>query len=248
MLPVMTCRAMQALYLLALDPVAEATGDLNSYGFQSHRSTADAIAQCFGVLAKRTAPQWILEGDIKACFDRISHTWLLSHIPMEKPMLRKWLKAGYMEQKTLFPTEEGSPQGGIISPVLANLTLDGLETMLREKYPKPKNGLNAKVNFVRFADDFIITGYSKELLEKEIKPLVETFLKERGLELSPEKTVITHIEDGFDFLGQNVRKYHGTLLIKPSKKNVEAFLDKVRGIIRENKQATAGHLICQLNR
>ncbi len=208
-IPVMACRAMQALYLQGLDPVAEATGDPNSYGFRSQRSAADAIAQCFGILAKKASPQWILEGDIKACFDRISHEWLLSHIPMEKPMLKKWLKAGYMERKAFFPTEEGSPQGGII---------------------------------------FIITGYSKELLEDEIKPLVETFLKERGLELSPEKTVITHIEDGFDFLGQNVRKYHGTLLIKPSKKNVQAFLDKVRGIIQDNKQATAGHLVCQLNR
>lgn len=247
-MPVMSCRGMQALYLLALDPVAEATGDLNSYGFRSHRSTADAIAQCFSVLSKKASAQWILEGDIKACYDRISHDWLLTHIPMEKTILRKWLKAGYMEKKVLFPTEDGTPQGGIISPVLANLALDGLERVLRENYPKPKNGFNAKVNFVRFADDFIISGISKELLEDEIKPLVEDFLKERGLELSSEKTVITHIEDGFDFLGQNVRKYKGKMLIKPSKKNVQAFLDKVRGIIQDNKQATAGHLICQLNR
>jgi RNA-directed DNA polymerase len=134
------------------------------------------------------------------------------------------------------------------SPVLANLALDGLERMLDEKYPKPKNGFNAKVNFVRFADDFIITGISKELLEDEIKPLVESFLKERGLELSSEKTFITHIEDGYDFLGQNVCKYRGKLLITPSKKNVQAFLEKIRGIIKDNKQATAGHLICQLNR
>ena len=101
---------------------------------------------------------------------------------MEKSMLKKWLRAGYMEQKTLYPTEDGTPQGGIISPVLANLTLDGLEHILREKYPKPKNGFNAKVNFVRFADDFIITGHSKGLLEEEVKPLVESFMKERGLE------------------------------------------------------------------
>jgi RNA-directed DNA polymerase len=247
-IPVMKCRAMQALYLLALDPIAEATGDPNSYGFRSQRSTADAIGQCFCILAKRASAQWILEGDIKACFDRISHDWLLNHIPMEKSMLKKWLKAGYMEQKTLYPTEDGTPQGGTISPVLANLTLDGLERILKEKYPKPKSGFNAKVNYVRFADDFIITGYSKEFLEEEVKPLVETFMKERGLELSPDKTVITHIDDGFDFLGQNVRKYHGKLLIKPSKKNVQAFLDKVRGIIQDNKQATAGHLVCQLNR
>lgn len=120
--------------------------------------------------------------------------------------------------------------------MLANLTLDGLERILREKYPKPKAGFNAKVNFVCFADDFIITGHAKEVLEEEVKTLVETFMKERGLELSPEKTVIAHIDDGFDFLGQNVRKYHGKLLIKPSKKNVQAFLDNVRGSSETTKK------------
>lgn len=116
-------------------------------------------------------------------------------------MLRKWLKAGFMDKHTLHPTNEGTPQGGVASPVIANLALDGLEHVLNERFPKPKNGYNAKVNFVRFADDFIVTGDSKELLEKEAKPLIESFLRERGLELSPEKTVITPIEEGFDFLG-----------------------------------------------
>src|SRR5258706_16410954 len=97
-IPVMKCRAMQALYLLALDPVAETTADPNSYGFRPRRSTADAIEQCFNALSKGYSPQWILEGDIKGCFDAISHDWLLAHIPMEKVMLRKWLKAGYMEK------------------------------------------------------------------------------------------------------------------------------------------------------
>lgn len=246
-IPCMRCRAMQALYLLALDPIAESQADRNSYGFRPARSPADAISQCFGVLSKRASAQWIFEGDIKACFDEISHDWLLSHIPMEQTLLRKWLKAGVMDRQTFSPTEEGTPQGGIISPVLANLTLDGLERLLNQRFPKPKRGVNAKVNFVRFADDFIISGASKEVLEGEVKPLVEAFLKERGLELSPEKTVITHIEDGFDFLGQRVQKYHGTMLITPSKKNTQALLEKVRKIIRNNKQATAGHLIAQLN-
>ncbi len=246
MMPCMRCRSMQALYLLALSPVAEVVGDRNSYGFRPERSPADAIGQCYIALCKQDRAQWILEGDIKACFDKISHDWLLAHIPMEKTMLRKWLKAGFMDQHTLYPTDEGTPQGGIASPVIANLTLDGLEKMLNDRFPKPNNGHNAKVNFVRFADDFIVTGESKELLEKEVKPLVEQFLKERGLELSPEKTVITHIEEGFDFLGQNVRKYNGKMLIRPSKKNVTAFLDKVRNIIKDNKQATAGRLIVQL--
>jgi RNA-directed DNA polymerase len=250
-IPSMKCRAMQALYLLALDPVAETTADPNSYGFRPERSTADAIEQCFCVLGKRASPQWILEGDIKGCFDAISHDWLQMHIPMEKGMLKKWLKAGYMERHVLHPTEEGTPQGGIISPVLANQTLDGLEKRLNERYPKPKSGYNAKVNFVRYADDFIVTGISKELLEKEVKPLVEQFMRERGLTLSPEKTVITHIEEGFDFLGQNVRKYKAgkkhKLLVKPSRMNVHAHLEKVRDIVKKNKTLPAGKLILLLN-
>ena len=135
------------------------------------------------------------------------------------------------------------------SPVIANLALDGLEAKLREKYPKASNASRkAKANLVRFADDFIITGSSKEVLEKEIQPLVEQFMKERGLELSQEKTHITHITTGFDFLGQNIRKYQdGKVLVKPSKKNVKTFLAKTRKLIKENAQATAGNLIVQLN-
>jgi RNA-directed DNA polymerase len=251
-IPVMKCRAMQALYLLALDPVAETTADPNSYGFRPQRSTADAIEQCFKALSKGYSPQWILEGDIKGCFDAISHDWLLTHIPMEKVILRKWLKAGYMEKHVLYPTEEGTPQGGIISPVLANMTLDGLERKLMGLFPKTTvPGIAAKVNFIRYADDFIVTASSKELLEHEVKPIIETFMKERGLELSTEKTCITQIEDGFDFLGQNVRKYktrkRHKLLIKPAKKNVHAHLEKIRDIVKKNKTLPAGKLILILN-
>src|SRR6266704_91616 len=246
-IPCMSCRAMQALCLLALDPIAETTSDPNSYGFRKERSPADAIEQCFTALGKTRSPQWILEGDIKACFDRISHEWLLAHIPMDKSILRKWLKAGFLEKQVLHPTEEGTPQGGICSPVIANLALDGLERRLLERYPKPKTGYNAKVNYVRFADDFIVTGISKEFLEQEVKPLIEQFMRERGLTLSQEKTVITHINEGFDFLGQQVRKYNGKLIIKPAHKNVSTFLRKVRTLIKANKQATAGDLIVQLN-
>jgi RNA-directed DNA polymerase len=246
-IPTMHDRAMQALYLLALEPIAETTGDPNSYGFRQGRSTADALEQCFKTLNGQRSATWILEGDITSCFDRMSHTWLLAHIPMEKAMLHKWLKAGFLEQHVLSPTEAGTPQGGIISPVLANMALDGLERILRKAFPRSHTGPSPLVNFVRYADDFIITGRSKAQLETEVKPLVERFLRERGLELSPEKTHITQIEDGFDFLGQNVRKYNGKLLIKPSKQNIKMLLRKVRDIIKGNKQATAGHLILMLN-
>jgi len=239
---------MQALYLLAVDPISETLGDPNSYAFRKERSTADAIEQAFTALSRKNSAQWILEGDIKACFDRISHDWLLAHIPMEKAILQKWLKAGFIDKHVLHATEEGTPQGGICSPVLANMTLDGLEAKLREKFPKqPRKSSKEKINFVRFADDFIITGKSKEVLEEEVKPLVEAFMRERGLELSPEKTLITHIEDGFDFLGQHLRKYEGKLLITPARKNIHAFLEGIRKVVRENKQATVGNLIAQLN-
>jgi len=167
---------------------------------------------------------------------------------MEKRVLQQWLKAGFIEGSVFHHTNAGTPQGGIVSPVLANLTLDGLEAKLPELYPKKTaKSRRAKVNVVRFADDFVITGSSKELLETEVKPLVEQVLHERGLELSQEKTKITHIADGFDFLGQHIRDYDGTILVKPSRKNVQAFLRKVRGIIKGNAQATTGNLIGLLN-
>jgi len=250
-IPTMRDRAMQALYLLSLDPRAETLADPNSYGFRRHRAPGDAIEQCFTVLAKKASPQWVLEGDIRACFDEISHDWLLAHIPMDKAILSKWLKAGYMERNVFHPTEAGTPQGGICSPVIANLVLDGLEAHLRTAFPRYVwNGhkqVCPKVNLIRFADDFIITGATKELLEHEVTPLVEAFLRERGLELSREKTVITHIADGCDFLGQNIRKYHGKLLIKPSAKSIKSVLRKVRTVMKGNKSATAGNLICHLN-
>jgi len=249
-IPTMKDRAMQALYLLALDPVAETTADGASYGFRQRRSCADAIESCFKTLVRSSG--WVLEGDIRGCFDHISHEWLMAHVPMDRAILHKWLKSGYMEKGSFFKTEEGTPQGGIISPVLANLALDGLERRLREKYPLRGpgswQGILARVNLVRYADDFIITGRSKELLEDEVKPLVESFLRERGLEFSAEKTVVTHVDHGFDFLGQNVRRYNGKLLIKPSKKNIHTFLEKVRAVVKKAQAYPTWQLIANLNR
>ena len=245
-IPVMKDRAMQALYLLALAPIAETTGDESSYGFRTGRSAADAIERCFTVLARRKSAEWILEGDIASCFDRISHDWLLNHVPMEQSILHKWLKAGFMSKSVFYPTESGTPQGGVASPVLANLALDGLQTALQERFPK-RQRINRKVNMVRYADDFIVTGDSKQLLEDEVMPLVERFLGERGLELSRRKTVVTHIDTGFDFLGQTVRKYRGKLLITPSKQRTQSLLALVRERIKMNKTATAGDLVRMLN-
>ncbi len=246
-IPTMKDRAMQALHKLALDPVAETTADPNSYGFRPYRGCADAIGQCFISLAKSYSPEWILEGDIKAFFDEISHRWMLDNIPMDKRTLRKWLKSGYMEGGKLYPTFRGTPQGGIISPTLANMVLDGLEAAAKSAAPKRIQGnIRSKINVIRYADDFVITGNSKEMLEG-VKPEIEAFLAQRGLSLSAEKTLITRIEDGFDFLGQNPRKYDGKLLIKPARKNVKAFLGNIRETIRKHAASRTDILIRALN-
>lgn len=249
-IPTLKDRAMQALYLMALEPVAETTADTRSYGFRKERCTMDAVLQCHNVLRKGYSPEWILEGDIKGCFDHISHEWLLNNIPMDKMMLRKWLGCGFVFNKQLFPTEEGTPQGGIISPTLANMALDGLQKILADKYKRRnvKGKLySPMVNLIRYADDFIITSENKEVLETEIKPLVAEFLAERGLTLSEEKTMITNINDGFDFLGFNIRKFKNQILTKPSKPAQKRFLAKVRTTIKSNKACRQESLIRLLN-
>lgn len=167
---------------------------------------------------------------------------------MEKAILKKWLKAGFIYQHVWNETDAGTPQGGIISPVIMNLALDGLEKRLRERFSHPdtlrKRNL---VNFIRYADDFIITARTKELLEEEIKPFVAHFLKERGLELSQNKSKITHISDGFDFLGNHIRKFGNKLIIKPSTKNVKAILAKIREFIKGNLHTPVEELISKLN-
>ena len=248
-IPTLKDRAMQALYLLALEPVAETLADRNSYGFRKQRCTADAIEQCFTTLSQAGSAEWILEADIRGCFDHIDHDWLLKHARMDERILRKWLKAGFLEDRKLSPTEAGTPQGGTISPTLMNVTLDGLERELEAAFGnrQTRKGCVNKVHMVRYADDFIVTGSSKELLEKEVVPLVSRFLACRGLELSIEKTRITHITQGFDFLGQNVRKYNGKILIKPSRASMKSLKDKVREILSNNKDTKPMTLIRLLN-
>lgn len=241
-IPTKSDRAQQALHLMGLMPIAEILADKNSYGFRPKRSTHDAIQQCFNLLSRGCAPQWVLEGDIKACFDKISHSWLKKHIMMDKYVLKQWLKAGYIEKDALCNTEDGTPQGGLASPTMANIVLDGLEKTILDIARKGE-----KVNFVRYADDFICTANSKEILENKVQPAIINFLKERGLELSLEKTKITHINDGFDFLGFNIRKYEGKLLIKPSKASVKKLSDSLRETIQKLGNTSTVKLIGNLN-
>lgn len=253
-IPTMYDRAMQALYALALDPVSEVTADKRSFGFRKGRCAQDACEYIFADLARTIAPQWVLEGDIKGCFDNISHDWLIANIPMDKSVLRQFLKAGFVFKEELFPTEDGTPQGGVISPILANMALDGLEKALSDRFHTNRLGKvdyrfrNAhKVNLVRYADDFVITAATKEIA-LEAKELVRDFLKTRGLELSEEKTLITHIDDGFDMLGWTFRKFKGKLIVKPSKKALCAFKSALsETILRRGKAWKQELLIEKLN-
>jgi RNA-directed DNA polymerase len=241
-IPTMTDKSHQALHKLALAPVAETKADRNSYGFREGRSCADAIQAAFNALSKPNSATWILEADISGCYDNISKKWILENIPMDKVVLRKWLDAGYVENGITYPTRKGVPQGSIISPTLANMTLDGLEEVIRSAVPR-----RSRVNFIRYADDFVSTGKSKRLLEEKVLPAVRVFLAERGLALSEEKTVITHIKDGFTFLGQTFCKHGRVLHITPSKEGVLALRRKVGVLINEHVSSPMPILIKKLN-
>lgn len=133
-------RAMQALYAFALNPIAESTADITSFGFRKYRSAQDACQQAFICLSKKNSAQWVLEGDIKGCFDNINHEWLLDNILMDKTILKQFLKAGFIYKRHLNPTKVGTPQGGIISPTLANMTLDGIQDIIASKYYTSRSG------------------------------------------------------------------------------------------------------------
>lgn len=245
-IPVMKDRAMQALWLLALYPVAEQTVDKNSYGFRVKRSAQDAIEQCFAALCRKTSAQFILEGDIKDCFNQISHDWLLKNVLMDKVILKKFLKTRYSEKGKLYPVNAGIPQGGIISPCLTLITLSGLEHKLISGKERIRH--QEKINFIFYADDFVITATNKDLLNNKIIPTVTEFLAERGLELSKEKTKITHVSMGFNFLGFNIRNYNnGKLFIRPSKGSIKNFLREVKETIRSDIPIQTDKLINLLN-
>lgn len=241
-IPTLHDRAMQALYKLALAPVAETTADRNSYGFREGRSCQDAVAAAFNALSKPNSATWILEADITGCFDNISHKWIIDNIPMDKVILKKWLNAGYVEGGITYSSRKGTPQGGIISPMLANMTLDGLEQAVQRAAPK-----QSRVNFVRYADDFIITCKSKQVITECILPVVKGFLEKRGLTLSQEKTRISYIKNGFTFLGQTFRKNGRVLHITPSKEGVLALIRTLGNIIRKHVSAPMAALVKKLN-
>lgn len=248
-IPTMFDRAIQSVWNLALSPIAECTGDRHSYGFRPYRSSQDAKQMLYIRLANRYRPEWILQADIKGLFNNISHKWIMANIPVNAFLLQQWLKAGQIE---LEETGAGVPQGGPISPTISNMVLDGLSDKIQKAvapYTNKKGRVlpNTKCTMIRYADDFIVTCADKELIVNVIQPAIREFLGCRGLELSEKKTVITHIEDGFDFLGWNCQLYINKLLIKPSKKSIDRIKERIKTLFDKHSKSSAYTLIHQLN-
>ena len=238
-IPTIRDRVYQNIAKLVLEPEWEAKFESISYGFRPKRGCHDAIEAIYSKLSPGKK-QWIFEGDFKGCFDNLSHDYIMTQIkdfPSNK-VVNKWLKTGYIDKEVFNETNEGTPQGGIISPLLANIALHGMENALgiiyRSKTSK-RDGLiweihpgKSKYSMVRYADDFVVMCDKKEDAE-DVYRLLEPYLKVRGLELAPDKTKITHVTEGFDFLGFNVRRYatklsrmeSSKLLIKPSKDSIK---------------------------
>lgn len=254
-IPTIKDRVYQNMAKLALEPQWEERFESISYGFRPKRSTHDAIACIFNKVSSKTNRKWVFEGDFAGCFDNLNHEYIINKInyfPM-KAAIKKWLEAGYVDNDVFNETLSGTPQGGIISPLLANIALDGMEEEIGIRYIMNK-GIPSRVvtphRMVRYADDFVILCET----EKEAQSMYEKlqpYLEKRGLELAPDKTKVTNIYEGFDFLGFNVRRYKCSdrekLFIKPSKQSIKNAKEKISDIFRESKGKTVEQLIGKLN-
>ena len=257
-IPCMSDRAMQTQWKLALEPIAECTRDIHSYGFRPCRSTQDCQQLLWLLCSGKHRPKWVLEADIKGFYDNIHHDWLQKNIPMDKHIQKQFQKAGFIEKTSLQATTRGVPQGGTISPVIANMTLDGLEKAVAKAaddalklVPKPiSKKTSTWVHTIRYADDFVITGANCTMLDGPIRRAVNGFLRECGQSLNDEKTHITSVKKGFNFLGFNFRLYPTrkkyVFIVKPAKKNIQKLKDKIKEITKD-KNLSALDLIQILN-
>jgi len=271
-IPTVYDRALQALVKLAMEPEWEARFEENSYGFRPGRSCHDAIEAIFNSI--RYKEKYVLDADISKCFDKINQEVLLRKIgtfPTLSRQLKSWLKAGVLDGKKLFPTSEGTPQGGVISPLLANIALHGMEERIKqyaETWPGQKRDNRKSLSLIRYADDFVILHENLTVVQR-CKSIIEDWLKDMGLELKPSKTKLKHTlnecEDGvgFDFLGFHIRQYKTGLyrcaysphnkplgfstLIMPSKEKVKAHLRKMEEIVSTHRNAPQEALIVKLN-
>ena len=239
-------KAMQALYAYSLDPVAESTADRKSFAFRKGRSMFDAYAYICAAFEGDNAPDWVVRADVKSCYDTISHKWLLEHIPMDTKVLREFLRAGAVFAGELFPSEQGISMGATLSPILGNMTLDGLQRYLYDHlYPDGKidykNG-----NLIRYADDLIVSVRS--LADGiAVLELLNDFLAERGLKLNMDKTGVFHLAVGFDFLSRHYERKDGVLMARPSQKAVNDFEQRLSDFIL-NFRGSQKTLIQRLNR
>ncbi|NEO17758.1 MULTISPECIES: group II intron reverse transcriptase/maturase [unclassified Moorena] len=248
-IPTIYDRALQALAKQALEPEWEARFEPNSYGFRPGRSCHDAIEAIFNSINKM--PKWVLDADIEKCFDKINHDALIRKLntyPTMSRVIRQWLKAGVMDKNTLLPTEEGTPQGGIISPLLANIALHGMENRIiqyAESLPGIKQKNKSALSLIRYADDFVIIHKDLEVVE-ECQRIIVDWLNDIGLKLKPNKTKLVHTTKGFDFLGFNIRQYtvgkHQSkkgfkTIIKPSKRKVKEYYERLSSKIDKHRAA-----------
>lgn len=254
-IPTIKDRCFQAMVKNALEPEWEARFERSSYGFRPGRSCQDAIAKIYNVAQRATRKKWVIDADIKGAFDNISHDFLLKSIGNfpARELIKQWLKAGCMTGRNLQSTETGTPQGSVISPLLANIALNDMDKMLGIKYAPKAQHSYSKRSIVRYADDFVIFTETQEDTEKII-PILTEWLKERGLELSKEKTKIVSLSEGFDFLGFTIRHqpckrndkgYH--LLITPSKESVTKLRRKLKGEWRKLNGSNIEKVIGRLN-
>ncbi len=253
-IPTIRDRVYQAIVKTALEPEWEARFEANSYGFRPGRCCMDAIVQLHGTLNKQGCSEWILDADISGCFDHISHGPLLTRIPVFKTTVRRWLKAGVVELGHYQDTIEGVPQGGVISPLLMNVALDGMERLFHSETrngtpipPGVRSGADRGVSLIRYADDFAALAPNREVLENHVRPKLEQFLAERGLALSEAKTRIVHIEEGFNFLGFTIRRFKSKVLTKPQKEKVQAHIRRMKEMVVEYRSAPQETLINHLN-
>lgn len=259
-IPCLKDRIAQAMVKNALEPSWEARFEANSYGFRPGRSCHDALQQCHRRLCKGM-DSWVLDADIRSAFDQISHDYILTVLGQVpgRELIRQWLKAGYVESEVFYPTVQGTPQGGIISPLLANIALNGMEALLSQfqrtvSYPTHRDNRTTQrvksrqkqYGFIRYADDFIVTARTRQEIE-EIVPILSQWLAQRGLELNPDKTQIVSIQTGFNFLGVTIRQFQGHCLPKPQKDKVLAFLREIRQWLKQHPCMTPESLIRYLN-
>ncbi|HEY9823256.1 MAG TPA: group II intron reverse transcriptase/maturase [Candidatus Sericytochromatia bacterium] len=265
-IPTMNDRALQALVKMALEPEWEARFEPNSYGFRPGRSCHDAIEAIFRAI--RLKPKYVLDADIAKCFDRIDHEALLRKLntfPTIRRQVRAWLKSGVMDGKQLFPTSEGTPQGGVISPLLANIALHGMEERIKqyaETQKGRKHNNRQSLSLIRYADDFVILHEDITVVQR-CREIISEWLQGMGLELKPSKTRLAHTlnqyeqeRPGFDFLGFTIQqfpvgKYHSKqgfkTIITPSKQKQKVHYDQIASLIKAHKAAPQAALISRLN-